>query len=68
VEKDTAQTRTLHRALDVAGTVEQLARLLGAQPSDLASWLSGARQTPTEIYLRALDMVAQGDRFRAEKS
>jgi DNA-binding transcriptional regulator YdaS (Cro superfamily) len=68
VYTDTAQTRTLQRALEVVGTVERLAGLLGAQRSDLISWLCGASQTPSEVYLRALDVVAEAHRFKAQKT
>ncbi len=63
IDKDTAQTRTLRRALEVAGTLERLARLLDAPSSDVESWLCGARETPSHIYLLALDIVAEPHRF-----
>jgi DNA-binding transcriptional regulator YdaS (Cro superfamily) len=58
--KETSHTRTLKRALKLAGTREGLADLLGADLSELSAWLSGERPTPAEIYLRALDLVSQG--------
>jgi DNA-binding transcriptional regulator YdaS (Cro superfamily) len=63
--KDTPQTRTLKRALKLAGTKEGLAGLLGADISDLSAWLSGDRATPAEIYLRALDLVSQGRLYKS---
>jgi hypothetical protein len=60
LSKETAQTRTLHRALEIAGTPERLAEMLGAPAADLPDWLSGERATPNEIYLRALDLVSRG--------
>jgi DNA-binding transcriptional regulator YdaS (Cro superfamily) len=58
--KSTAHTRTLQRALEVAGTLEQLATRLGAKPSDLSLWISGDRPMPSHVYLLALDVVSQG--------
>jgi hypothetical protein len=58
--KDTPQTRTLKRALKLAGTRKGLADLLSADVADLSAWLSGDRATPAEIYLRALDLVSMG--------
>jgi len=58
--KSTAQTRTLQRALEVAGTLERLAERLAVSTADLSSWLAGTRPTPAEVYLRALDVVSRG--------
>jgi DNA-binding transcriptional regulator YdaS (Cro superfamily) len=58
--KSTAQTRTLRRALELIGTLERLAIRLVVSPAELSSWISGAKPTPTEIYLRALDVVSHG--------
>jgi DNA-binding transcriptional regulator YdaS (Cro superfamily) len=63
--KDTPQTRTLKRALGVAGSTKRLADLLGADISDLSAWLAGDRSTPTDMYMRALDVVSQGHFYKA---
>jgi len=57
---DTAHTRTLRRAVEVAGGPEPLAAALGVALPDLAAWMAGARRLPTEVFLRALDLVARG--------
>jgi DNA-binding transcriptional regulator YdaS (Cro superfamily) len=57
---DTAHTRTLRRAAELAGSVESLAAMLGVRMTDLADWMAGVRRLPTDIYLRALDVVARG--------
>lgn len=57
---DTAQTRTLQRALDTAGSAERLAELLHCELGQLALWLTGERPTPPDVYLRALDVVSGG--------
>jgi DNA-binding transcriptional regulator YdaS (Cro superfamily) len=58
--KSTAQTRTLQRALEIAGTMEALAVRLGASSAELSVWLSGERPTPSHVYLLALDVVSRG--------
>jgi hypothetical protein len=58
---DTAQTRTLRRALDACGgNRETLARTLAVSAPDLALWLEGKQIPPTRVYLAALDVVARG--------
>ena len=49
--KSTAQTRTLKRALEVAGSEARLLELLGCEVLELHAWSSGERSTPPEIYL-----------------
>ena len=60
MEKDTAQTRTLKRALEFAGDAPALARLLKVEVPQLLTWLSGDQGTPNDVYLRALDIVSRG--------
>ena len=57
---DTSVTRTLNLALWSLGSAERLASQLGASQTELADWLEGRRTPPTEIYVRALDLVARG--------
>jgi DNA-binding transcriptional regulator YdaS (Cro superfamily) len=47
-------------ALRSIGSLDRLAELLGVQPPLLCEWLSGKSDPPTEIYMRALDVVARG--------
>ena len=58
--KDTAQLRTLKRALKLAGNTERLAAVLGAKSAELEDWLDGTKSMPDDIYLRALDIVSLG--------
>ena len=64
---ENAQTRTLRRALEIAGSAERLAELLACDAAKLPHWLSGEQQTPSDVYLRALDVVS-GDRVSAAKT
>lgn len=58
----TPQTRTLTRALKIAGSDERLAQHLACSTSQLTRWLAGDEATPPVIYLKVLDLVSQGRR------
>jgi DNA-binding transcriptional regulator YdaS (Cro superfamily) len=60
VVADTSITRTLTLALRSLGGAERLAAHLGVSESRLREWLAGRGQPPTDVYLRALDVVAKG--------
>lgn len=53
-------TRTLALAQRTIGGRAQLAEYLGVSEALLQEWLDGRREPPTAIYLRALDLVANG--------
>lgn len=61
---DNAQTRTLQRALGITGSMESLACALATDVGTLQAWLSGESRATTEAYLKALDIVARGERYR----
>ena len=65
--KDSAHTRTLKRAVDVAGSAEKLAELLEASPEMLSAWLLGEVPLPTDKYLKALDVVSQGPHHKGRR-
>ena len=50
--------RTLARAMEIAGTPENLARFLGSTPVELAKWGSGESYPPMPIFLAMVDIVA----------
>jgi hypothetical protein len=60
MSKDTPQARTLYRAVSVCGGIKALASALGVSVGELSYWLDGHVAPPTEVYIRALDMVAGG--------
>jgi DNA-binding transcriptional regulator YiaG len=60
VSADTTYTRTLRRARDALGSVENLAADLGVSVADVEIWLSGAGDPPAAVFLRLIDIVAQG--------
>jgi len=57
--KDTASIRTLRRALATLGSEERLAAELQVSVLDVSSWLSGERVAPSEVFIKALDIVAR---------
>ena len=63
--KDTASIRTLRRALATLGSEERLAAELEVSLVDLSSWLSGERIAPSEVFIKALDIVAKTPRGAA---
>ncbi|HEX6295269.1 MAG TPA: hypothetical protein VFZ74_01720 [Burkholderiales bacterium] len=60
VPSETSHTRTLKRAMEIAGSMQGLAERLGVTVTDLSDWVAGIRRAPTDVYLRALDLVARG--------
>jgi hypothetical protein len=54
---DETHTRTLRRALEVAGGEAALAESLHTSREVLSKWLSGELQTPHRVYFAALAIV-----------
>lgn len=46
--------------MEIAGSMQGLAERLGVTVTDLSDWIAGSRRAPTDVYLRALDLVARG--------
>ena len=57
---DNSVTRTLERAARTIGGRSRLAEYLGVGEAELEEWLDGRRAPPAAIYVRALDLVANG--------
>ena len=57
---DTVYTRTVQRAIDDMGGVEQLAALLKVSTTEIESWLSGKSSPGNALFLKMLDVVAKG--------
>lgn len=54
----TVYRRTLARAIEVAGSEENLARFLGSTRSELLKWTSGESNAPMPIFLAMVDILA----------
>ncbi len=57
---DTPYTRTLQLAAKTLGSAERLAAVLAVEHAQLLRWISGAAFPPHEVFLQALDIVANG--------
>jgi DNA-binding transcriptional regulator YiaG len=57
---DNSVTRTLALALSTIGGVAELAQYLGASQEEIEQWMEGRGRPSTGIYMKALDLVANG--------
>jgi DNA-binding transcriptional regulator YiaG len=67
---DSAQkpaVRVLTLAAETLGSNERLAARLGVAVADVTAWISGFATAPCEVFLAALDIVANGP-FAIRKS
>ena len=53
----TVYTKVLHRACQIAGGVEHLAARLRVPVPTLFRWLDGEAEPPTQVFLKAVDIV-----------
>jgi DNA-binding transcriptional regulator YdaS (Cro superfamily) len=53
----TVYARTLHRACEVLGGVDALARHLGVSAAAVTHWIGGVEQPPIDAFLAAVDVV-----------
>ena len=58
----TVHARTLQRAAQLVGGLEQLAYRLDVTPSHLALWVADTEPTPPNIFLKAVDLIQEHDR------
>jgi hypothetical protein len=58
MRRQSVYTRTLVRAIEVAGDVETLARFLGCKPGEFGRWETGETNPPMPIFLAMVDIVA----------
>ena len=57
----TVQIRTLRRAVELLGSEEALARVIGAPRQALSQWLKGVLEIPPIYFVRAVDVVLAVD-------
>lgn len=57
---ESAQTRTLERALRLLGSKERLAAALQIPVADLDDYLAGKKRLPYRAFIAAIDIVARG--------
>jgi hypothetical protein len=56
---DDTYTRTLRRAMELAGGETALAAALNTSAEVLSKWLSGELRPPLKMYFAALDIVTK---------
>ena len=52
-------SRTMQKAVQLAGGTKQLARKLHVPMAELEKWLAGKGVPPKQIFLQAVDMVLE---------
>ena len=52
--------KALSRAEQILGSRARMARYFGASPEKIDAWLEGREAPPLEIFLRSLDVIADG--------
>ena len=57
----TVYVGTLTRAAELVGGAEALALRLKVTPSHLALWLKGMVSPPSDVFLKAADIVSEDD-------
>lgn len=58
-QRHNVRSQTLARAADIVGGPESLRRRLNISALLLAVWISGAEPLPTDVFLKAVDIVEQ---------
>jgi len=53
--------RTLRRAANIVGGVNELAARLNVPREDLVYWMQGTKRAPTRVFLQAVDIVLAAD-------
>jgi hypothetical protein len=53
----TVHTRVLHRACQVLGGIDALAKHLGVSRMTAHRWLDGEEEPPASIFLKAVDLI-----------
>lgn len=62
----TARSNTVRAAAQVLGP-DALAETLGVSRLQVERWVSGEESVPTEIFLRAVDLLEQNDRRKSPR-
>jgi hypothetical protein len=53
----TVHTRVLHRACQMLGGVEKLAKHLGVSVAIVHRWLDGEDEPPSRVFLKVVDLI-----------
>jgi hypothetical protein len=55
------RTAAVRRAAEVVGGSSRLREILGVSALSLAVWLGGTEPPPTDVFLKAVDVIADSD-------
>jgi hypothetical protein len=59
--KGNVRTAALRRASEILGGPSKLRRYLGVSAIALGVWIAGSEPPPTDIFLRAVDVIVESD-------
>jgi DNA-binding transcriptional regulator YdaS (Cro superfamily) len=57
VAEDKVRRQTLHRASEILGGAGKLRTYLGVSALALSVWMTGSEPAPTDVFLRAVDVI-----------
>jgi hypothetical protein len=60
MDQRTRYTAALSRAAEILGSRARMAALLEVPAEKIQAWLAGEEPTPLEVFLRSLDVIADG--------
>ncbi len=55
------RTRAVRRASDILGGEPKLRKYLGVSAIALGVWLAGTERPPTDVFLKAVDVIVEHD-------
>jgi len=58
---NTAYTRAISRAVEIAGGTDELAAFLGSSTREINTWTSGETSPPLPIFLAIVDIVSANE-------
>ena len=60
MDQRTRYANALSRAEEILGSRARMVAFFRAPPEKIEAWLAGEEQAPLEIFLRSLDVIADG--------
>lgn len=60
MDQRTRYAKALSRAQEILGSRARMAAFFGVPPEKIQAWLDRAEDAPLEVFLRTLDLIADG--------
>ena len=60
MDRHSRYAKVLSRAEKILGSRARMAALFGVPPEKIDAWLDGEEAPPLEVFLRSLDVIADG--------